>query len=86
MTALKDNQRGFIITFTDGVKSGVQGPDITPDNIHKHTGSAGRHRTIAKVEEYFYEDTIKWQIDAEQKQIEICLKQIKDLTTELETL
>jgi hypothetical protein len=76
------NTRGFCVYFTNGGSTTVSGPGLTPDTIE--LGPAYTLQTITRVEEYTYEDTIKWSIEANHKQIATCLKQIKALEAELE--
>ena len=80
----KTNTRGFCITFSDGTTTTTQGPDLTADQVGLPFNLT-RYKTIVSIDEYQYEDTIKWAIEAQQRQIEICLKRIKELEQELKT-
>lgn len=76
------NRRGFKITFTDGSTTTIEGSDIDPINVLER--APYKYWTIHSIEEYFYEDTVKWAIKAQQDQIDICKKQIEALEKLLE--
>lgn len=84
MAKWKNNTRGFVISYDNGSTGSVHGPNITLENIEEHADWRKRYYKIVQVEEYFYEDTVRWEIERAQRQIEICQKRIQDLTAELE--
>lgn len=82
------NTRGFCVTFSDGISVTIQGPDLSPEEASETFTSRWPHKgkTVSNIEEYHYEDTVKWKIESAQKQISICLNRIKELDSELETV
>ena len=82
------NTRGFCVTFSDGISVTIHGSNLNPEEASKNFTSRWPHKgkTVSNIEEYYYEDTVKWEIERAQKQISICLNLIKELECKLETV
>ena len=95
------NIRAFRITLEDGTITGLQGPNLTVDDVVDHifkihpyhrvcwnTAVYNRRTNVdnVKIEEYFQGDSIQSAIDNQLRQIEICRRRISELEAEREML
>ena len=93
--------RAFNITLENGTKTSVRGPNVdinvVVDHIYKQhpyvTSSWSKAEHLRRknidgvvIEEYYQDQSIQNDIDAQLRQIEICQQRIKELETELQLI
>lgn len=84
------NTRGFSVSLNDewATTVTIQGPNLTAEEAVESLTSRWPHKnkSVASIEEYTYEDTVKREIERSHKQISICLERIRTLESRLETV